>query len=228
MLYSDEVWTGIEYQVASHLMRMGLVREGLEVVRVCRDRYDGRIRNPFDEYAVETALRLGIEYDVLVKESDIIRQRFWDRAFDLLKRSGAVVFETEGKNAGCWVMDLPGVEQGAGEDQKVIVRSNGTVTYVGKDIAYQMWKFGLLGRDFDYAPFDWGSDAPLYPLWETVTGGIGGNTTAQILNSRWMFRIFWSILRRASAILSSRSRSSSRARSTASRTSRRRRSAARR
>jgi len=49
-VYSNEVWTGIEYQVASHLMRMGLVREGLEVVRVCRDRYDGRVRNPFNEY----------------------------------------------------------------------------------------------------------------------------------------------------------------------------------
>jgi hypothetical protein len=49
-VYSDEVWTGIEYQVASHLMLMGLTKEGLEVVRICRDRYDGRIRNPFDEY----------------------------------------------------------------------------------------------------------------------------------------------------------------------------------
>jgi hypothetical protein len=49
-VYSDEVWTGIEYQVASHLMMLGLVEEGLEVVRTCRDRYDGRVRNPFDEY----------------------------------------------------------------------------------------------------------------------------------------------------------------------------------
>jgi len=49
-VYSNEVWTGIEYQVASHLMLMGLVEEGLEIVRVCRDRYDGRIRNPFNEY----------------------------------------------------------------------------------------------------------------------------------------------------------------------------------
>jgi uncharacterized protein (DUF608 family) len=49
-VYSNEVWTGIEYQVASHLMRLGLVGEGLEIVRFCRDRYDGRVRNPFDEY----------------------------------------------------------------------------------------------------------------------------------------------------------------------------------
>jgi hypothetical protein len=49
-VYSNEVWTGIEYQVASHLMRLGLVKEGLETVRVCRNRYDGRVRNPFNEY----------------------------------------------------------------------------------------------------------------------------------------------------------------------------------
>jgi uncharacterized protein (DUF608 family) len=49
-VYSDEVWTGIEYQVASHLMLLGLVEEGLDIVRVCRDRYDGRVRNPFNEY----------------------------------------------------------------------------------------------------------------------------------------------------------------------------------
>jgi hypothetical protein len=49
-VYSNEVWTGIEYQVASHLMRMGRVKEGLEIVRICRDRYDGRVRNPFNEY----------------------------------------------------------------------------------------------------------------------------------------------------------------------------------
>ena len=65
------------------------------------------------------------------------------------------------------------VEDGAGEDEKVIVRSNGTVTYVGKDIAYQMWKFGLLGRDFDYAPFDWTPGEPLYPVWTTTSASSG-------------------------------------------------------
>ncbi|MCB9850612.1 MAG: hypothetical protein H6817_07895 [Phycisphaerales bacterium] len=49
-VYSDEVWTGIEYQVASHLMMAGLVDEGLEIVRICRDRYAGDVRNPFNEY----------------------------------------------------------------------------------------------------------------------------------------------------------------------------------
>ena len=49
MIYGDEVWTGIEYQVASHLIALGKISEGLEIVRACRRRYDGRVRNPFDE-----------------------------------------------------------------------------------------------------------------------------------------------------------------------------------
>jgi arginyl-tRNA synthetase len=114
--------------------------------------------------------RLGVRYDLLPKESDILAHGFWRQAFALLRESGAIHPVDAGKNAGCWVMDLPGVEEGAGEDQKVIVRSNGTVTYVGKDIAYQMWKLGLLGRDFGYRLFDWGSDEPLYRVWETTHG----------------------------------------------------------
>jgi arginyl-tRNA synthetase len=115
-----------------------------------------------------TMERIGVRYDLLPKESDILALRFWEDAFSRLREAGAVRLLEEGKNAGCWVMDLPGVEQGAGEDQKVIVRSNGTVTYVGKDIAYQMWKFGLLERDFRYEPLDWSPSAPLYEVWATT------------------------------------------------------------
>ena len=105
---------------------------------------------------LETMLRLGIEYDFLPRESEILHLKFWELAFELLKKSGVLYFETEGKNKGCWVMRRPGAETVEGEvdeDAKVIVRSNGTVTYVGKDIAYHLWKFGLLGRDFGYKPF---------------------------------------------------------------------------
>ncbi|MGH9588804.1 MAG: arginine--tRNA ligase, partial [Terracidiphilus sp.] len=105
---------------------------------------------------LETMLRLGIEYDFLPRESEILHLKFWDAAFDQLKKSGVLYFETEGKNKGCWVMARTGVAATEGEtdeDSKVIVRSNGTVTYVGKDIAYHLWKFGLLGRDFGYKPF---------------------------------------------------------------------------
>ncbi|MFA6956801.1 MAG: arginine--tRNA ligase [Thermoanaerobaculia bacterium] len=118
---------------------------------------------------LETALRLGIEYDVLVKESDIIRQRFWDRAFELLKTSGSVIFETEGKHKGCWVMklaDSPEFE-GMEEPDKILVRSNGTVTYVGKDIAYQLWKFGLIGDTFGYREFRRYDDGRI--VWETTS-----------------------------------------------------------
>ncbi len=117
---------------------------------------------------LETMLRLGIEYDFLPRESEILHLKFWEAAFEKLKQSGVLYFENEGKNKGCWVMRRTGSSahlvqnqgspeddglKGIDEDAKVIVRSNGTVTYVGKDIAYHLWKFGLLGRDFGYKRF---------------------------------------------------------------------------
>jgi arginyl-tRNA synthetase len=105
---------------------------------------------------LETMLRLGIEYDFLPRESEILHLNFWALAFEQLKQKGVLYFETEGKNKGCWVMSRTGGPPAPGEideDAKVIVRSNGTVTYVGKDIAYHLWKFGLLGRDFGYRKF---------------------------------------------------------------------------
>jgi arginyl-tRNA synthetase len=105
---------------------------------------------------LETMLRLDIEYDFLPRESEILHLKFWESAFEQLKQTGVLYFENEGKNKGCWVMTRPGAEIAEGdlnEDAKVIVRSNGTVTYVGKDIAYHLWKFGLLGKDFGYKPF---------------------------------------------------------------------------
>jgi arginyl-tRNA synthetase len=105
---------------------------------------------------LETMLRLDIEYDFLPRESEILHLKFWESAFEQLKKTGVLYFENEGKNKGCWVMTRPGAEIAEGdlnEDAKVIVRSNGTVTYVGKDIAYHLWKFGLLGKDFGYKPF---------------------------------------------------------------------------
>jgi len=133
---------------------------------------------------VSTMGRLGVAYDLLPRESDILARHFWTRAFALLQERGAIVHETEGKHAGCWVMRLTGAEEFAGleEPDKILVRSNGTVTYTGKDIAYQLWKFGKLGLDFEYAPFaaDWnagrgGAEAVpaeirAHPIWQTSTG----------------------------------------------------------
>ena len=109
---------------------------------------------------LDTMLRLDVEYDVLPRESEILRLKFWASAFELLKERQAIFLETGGKNAGCWVM--PGLS----EEGKVIVRSDGTVTYVGKDIAYQLWKFGLLGKDFFYRPFHTYADGRV--LWVTT------------------------------------------------------------
>jgi arginyl-tRNA synthetase len=120
------------------------------------------------ECHLKTMERIGIQYDLLPKESDILHLKFWDHAFQLLKETGAIHHETSGKNRGCWIMRVgdrdssdSARELTAGEndserdyeEDKIIVRSNGTVTYVGKDIAYQLWKFGLLGMDFYYRPF---------------------------------------------------------------------------
>ena len=105
------------------------------------------------EAHLATMLRLGIEYDLLPRESEILHLKFWATAFELLKERKGIYLETQGKNAGCWVMAASAFSADAeAEDSKVIVRSNGTVTYVGKDIAYQLWKFGLLGKDFYYRP----------------------------------------------------------------------------
>jgi arginyl-tRNA synthetase len=121
---------------------------------------------------MNTMDRLGITYDVLPRESEILELKFWEMAFGLLKQRGAIHLSTAGKTAGCWVMHLDegkesdeNAEAASDDDAKIIVRSNGTVTYVGKDIAYQLWKFGLLGRDFNYAPFHTTADG--HTVWTT-------------------------------------------------------------
>jgi arginyl-tRNA synthetase len=135
---------------------------------------------------LRTMARMNVDYDLLTWEGDILRLKFWAQAFEVLKAKHAVHLRTEGKLAGCWVMpiqeDLESTPKGptpnaqplaapnsqteedAEEREKVIVRSNGVVTYVGKDIAYQFWKLGLLGRDFNYREF---AQRPQGPLWAT-------------------------------------------------------------
>jgi arginyl-tRNA synthetase len=142
---------------------------------------------------LRTMGRMSIEYDLLTWEGDILRLHFWARAFDILKAEGTVYLQTKGRLAGCWVMAIdddaeaserePAADADAANDstevleaasaedddsrEKVIVRSNGTVTYVGKDIAYQFWKFGLLGLDFNYRKFAPRLDGST--LWATTT-----------------------------------------------------------
>lgn len=128
-------------------------------------------------YHLRTMARLDIYYELLARESEILHLHFWDAAFEKLKASGAIQYATSGKNAGCWIMpwaDENNEEKskdGASPDEdqaKIIVRSNGTVTYVGKDIAYQLWKFGLLGKDFHYTK--WPDPPRGRTVWATTTG----------------------------------------------------------
>ena len=120
------------------------------------------------ECILDTMERLGIRYDLLARESDILHLHFWERAFELMKQTGVIRYETEGRHAGCWVMPF---ESHTGTDEhesdKIIVRSNGTVTYTGKDIAYQLWKLGKLGLDFHYQVFRSYRDG--HVLWVTTT-----------------------------------------------------------
>lgn len=123
------------------------------------------------ERHLETMERLSIEYDFLPRESEILHLHFWEAARQLMVERGVLYLETEGKNKGCWVMRRPGAEvvEGPDEDAKVIIRSNGTVTYVGKDIAYHLWKFGLLpGRDFGYKIF---REYETHPCWISTIQG---------------------------------------------------------
>jgi len=124
---------------------------------------------------LKTMARLNIDYQLLTWEGDILRLKFWARAFEVLKQTGAVFLQHDGRHAGCWVMriDDPDAAPAEGEEddpearEKVIVRSNGTVVYVGKDMAYQFWKSGLLGHDFLYRAFGTRMDGAT--LWATTS-----------------------------------------------------------
>jgi arginyl-tRNA synthetase len=163
---------------------------------------------------LQTMARLNIGYDLLTYEGDIVRLKFWAHTFEILKAQGAVFLQTEGKLAGCWVMRIEDGQEGTAKAsaerdgaahgsaerddadesrEKVIVRSNGVVTYVGKDIANQFWKFGLLGRDFHYRRFP--TQAGGRPLWATTSGdGDAGappfgraERTFNVIDSRQMY-----------------------------------------
>jgi arginyl-tRNA synthetase len=136
---------------------------------------------------LRTMARLDIGYELLARESEILHLKFWDAAFEMLKKSGAIQLATSGKMAGCWILpwkeeensgintegaenaqDTEKTEEEENSQDKIIVRSNGTVTYVGKDIAYQLWKFGLLGKDFHYRK--WPNAPEGQTVWATTSG----------------------------------------------------------
>ena len=148
---------------------------------------------------LQTMRRMNIRYDLLTWEGDILRLHFWTHAFEFLKKTGAVFLQTDGKLKGCWVMRIDDdaaessspkepPESAETEDErreKVIVRSDGTVTYVGKDMAYQLWKFGLLGKDFYYRIFEKGSP----PLWSTTSMPAANDGVPQFGRASWVCNV---------------------------------------
>ena len=167
------------------------------------------IANAIVSLHLQTMARLGIFYELLARESEILHLHFWDAAFEQLKAAGAIQLATSGKMAGCWIMpakekagaekenagpdtnDRTASDEDANNQDKIIVRSNGTVTYVGKDIAYQLWKFGLLGKDFFYAK--WPNAPGSHTLWSTASAdgdpsapnfGAPATTVYNVIDSR--------------------------------------------
>jgi arginyl-tRNA synthetase len=171
------------------------------------------IANAIVSLHLRTMARLGIFYELLARESEILHLHFWDAAFGQLKAAGAIRLATTGKMAGCWIMpakekdkpektDVASTEspdadahdsadsdsdENPNNQDKIIVRSNGTVTYVGKDIAYQLWKFGLLGKDFFY--IKWPNAPGSHILWSTASEN--GNPSAPNFGApaTWVYNV---------------------------------------
>jgi arginyl-tRNA synthetase len=125
-----------------------------------------------------TFAALEISYDLIVYESSIKDMLMWEKAFDILKKSSKIYLATSGASKGCWLVkmhDEDSSDSGTDnttrevEEDKIIVRSNGIPTYTGKDIAYHMWKFGVLDIDFKYDKLDLGNQDTV--LYETSTIG---------------------------------------------------------
>lgn len=140
------------------------------------------------ECILNTMERFDIRYDLLPRESEILHLKFWAKAFELMKQLGVIHFETSGKNANCWVMPF---DEHAGNDDheanKILVRSNGTVTYTGKDIAYQLWKLGLLGMDFNYKLFSTYHDGK--EVWVSTTEELDHATVPKFGNGEMVYNV---------------------------------------
>jgi arginyl-tRNA synthetase len=178
------VEVGGRYEVDSSLLelRRQTLREieagGNDTARFVKD-----VASRVVDCHLATMRRFDIAYDLLTWESDIIAFGFWSQAFDLLRETAAIVFVTEGRHAGCWVMPSEDTEADD-DDAKVLVKSDGVATYTAKDVAYQLWKFGLLGRDFRYRR--WHAEDPSSPATTTADEGTLPSTSfghaSQVIN----------------------------------------------
>ena len=134
---------------------------------------------------LETCWNLDVYYDCLNFESHIIRSGLWSKIFENLKEMGLLEFENDGKNAGCWVIRGDGKEE-----DKVIVRSNGTATYIAKDIPYAAWKLGMLEDPFNYEKYPQDQSVDRI-LWQTTldpacseSKNFSGDRVVTVIDSR--------------------------------------------
>jgi len=180
---------GQEYQVNEELKAkraevLHLIEEGGNETAILADYV--ATRNV--ECILNTMERFDIRYDLLPRESEILHLKFWAKAFELMKQLGVIHFETEGKNTNCWVMPF---DEHAGNDDheanKILVRSNGTVTYTGKDIAYQLWKLGLLGMDFNYKLFSTYHDGK--EVWVSTTEELDHASVPKFGNGETVYNV---------------------------------------
>lgn len=111
---------------------------------------------------LKTCWRIGSRYDLLNFESHILQTKMWDDIFDQLKLKGIIKLVREGKNDGCWIVQIKGEKEG---EDKILLRSNGTATYIAKDIPYAAWKTGVIKDKFEYKIFSEQPDGST--LWRT-------------------------------------------------------------
>ncbi len=169
----NEVYVRVHEQV----QRSQTLRKLRDQVARLIDRHEGDVAIFAREIAsrilkeqLQTCWRLGASYDALVWESDVLRERLWELAFEEMKRKGTVEYMEDGPHAGCWVARLTHLPEFAFETDKVLVKSDGSTTYVAKDMAFAMWKLGLLKSPLKFREFvDQPTDGV---VWSTSREGV--------------------------------------------------------
>ena len=146
---------------------------------------------------LKTCWSLKVRYDLLNFESDIVASKMWEKMFELLKNKGRAAYETEGKNKGCWV-----IRGSDGDDDKVLIRSDGTLTYVAKDMPYAAWKLGLFSDPFLYCVFSEQWDTSI--LWAaTLDTTVGSHAKRQFGGAEIVINLIDSRQSRLQTIISS-------------------------
>jgi arginyl-tRNA synthetase len=161
-------WVGEEYVKVNKMLEQDKEKISKEIDELLKKIEDpstkeAKIRREFAEECVraqyETAFKYRCYHNILIWESDIVRARLLERAIKMLEESGSIEKPSEGKYANCIVANLEKLgeifeELGKMEEnRKVLIRSNGTATYLAKDLAFHMWKFGIIKGDFLFEEF---------------------------------------------------------------------------